>query len=237
MKDRVLYVDDEIENLKALKRVFQREPLEFLTYDSPIKALNEIDHINPAVVIADQCMPEMSGAEFLEGIASRQPTTVRMILTGQGDFESAVEAINKGHVYCYIEKPWNEDDLKTKVKSALEHQESIVGLHSIVDILADEIIENQKDHTAIQKLAGAVSDDLSQPLMIIAGYAKLLQNCLQGDEIPTHYLSNILLQVHRMEELQKKIKSISRRLCISHGHLSWKVVNALGSAESDPAKN
>jgi response regulator RpfG family c-di-GMP phosphodiesterase len=103
------------------------------------------------------------------------------------DFESAVEAINKGHVYCYIDKPWGEDDLKAKVKSALEHRESIVCLRSIVDILADEIIKNQKDHTAIRKLAGAVSD--------------------------------------------------SRRLCISHGHLSWKVVNTFGSAESDPAKN
>lgn len=235
MQARVLYVDDEIDNLKALQLLFQSEPFDLIIDHSPLNALNRIDHIQPAVVIADQRMPEMSGADFLAKVKRRHPATVRMMLTGYADFESAVEAINKGHVYSFIQKPWQADELKAKVRSALAHRESILGLRNIVEILADEILENQKDHKAIQKLAGAVYDDLSRPLMIIAGYTKLLQDSIADEEIPQRYLCNIMEQLRHIDALKNRIQSIARRLTASHGHFSKKVSDVIGSAERQTA--
>ena len=112
MKDKVLFVDDEQSNLKALKRLFRNEPFDFITYNSPTEALAKIEAIKPAVVISDQRMPEMSGTAFLEQVRNKQPHSVRIILTGHADLKAAMDAINNGHVFRFIQKPWNPEALK-----------------------------------------------------------------------------------------------------------------------------
>lgn len=216
MKPKVVYVDDEINNLKALKRLFRAESFDFITYDSPIQALSKIEKIKPAVVISDQCMPEMKGTDFLEIVKNKLPTSVRIILTGYADLESAIESINKGHVYSYIQKPWNDEDLKKQVESAIENQESIYWLRGLTDMLIDEIIEKQKDHKTIQKLSEAVCNELSQSLMIITGYLQLIKGHIKQDEMPNLYIENILSKIQDVEQLGKKIRSVSKKLTPSN---------------------
>lgn len=210
MKKKVLYVDDEPANLIALKRLFRDEPFELITETSPVKALSRIETLKPAVVISDQCMPEMQGTEFLKQVEYRHPDCVRIILTGQADLDAAMEAINEGHVFRFIQKPWDNDDLKTQVSAALEHRESIQCLRTMVDSLVDEVMDNEKARQSMRKLAAAVSRELNQPLMIVSGYIQLLQSLFKDDEIPRSYLANMFQQISRIEELTRKIQLIGR---------------------------
>jgi DNA-binding NtrC family response regulator len=210
MKKKVLYVDDEPANLIALKRLFRDEPFDLITETSPMKALSRIETLKPAVVISDQCMPEMQGTEFLKQVEYRHPDCVRIILTGQADLDAAMEAINEGHVFRFIQKPWDNDDLKTQVGAALEHRESIQCLRTMVDSLVDEVMDNEKSRQSMRKLAAAVSRELNQPLMIVSGYIQLLQSHFKDDEIPRSYLANMFQQINRIEELTRKIQLIAR---------------------------
>ncbi|MBT8341675.1 MAG: response regulator [Desulfatitalea sp.] len=207
--EKVLYVDDEVANLKALKRLFRDEPFGLVTYDSPIQALKDIKTLKPKVVISDHCMPEMAGTEFLEKVKQRLPDSTRIILTGQADLEAAVEAINKGSVYRFIQKPWDNDDLKAQIRSALAHQETIGCLRTMLDSLADEIMANDRTRRTIHKLSMALSSEMKRPLSVITGYAQLLQNALAGDALIHGYLSNIIIQLGILDELANKIESIS----------------------------
>jgi DNA-binding NtrC family response regulator len=210
MKAKVLYVDDDPSNLKAMSRLFRNESFDVVTDLSPINALSRIDTLKPEVVISDQRMPEMDGTIFLREVEYRYPDSVRIILTGHADLEAAMEAINQGHVFRFIQKPWDNDDLKTQVKAALEHQESIHCLRTIVDTLVDEVMDNEKAQKSTRKLAAAVCRELNQPLMIVGGYVQLLQAFFKDDEIPRSYLSNMFMQINRIEELIKKIQLIAR---------------------------
>jgi DNA-binding NtrC family response regulator len=210
MKKKVLYVDDEPANFAALKRLFRGESFDLVTETSPTKALSRIGALKPAVVISDQCMPEMPGTVFLKQVEYRHPDCVRIILTGQADLGAAMEAINEGHVFRFIQKPWDNNDLKAQVNAALEHRESIQCLRTMVDTLVDEVMNNEKSRQSMRKLAAAVSRELNQPLMIVNGYIQLLQSYYKDDDIPRSYLANMFQQLNRIEELTRKIQLIAR---------------------------
>jgi len=211
MKAKVLYVDDEQSSLMALKRLFRNEPYEFITYDSPIEALRKIELIKPAVVISDQRMPEMRGTVFLEHVKKMHPYSVRIILTGHADLEAAMEAINRDHVFRFIQKPWDDEELKIQVRAALEHQVSIHSLKAKVDALLDEIRDNEKALNSIRKLAVTVFTELEQPLMVMGAYAQLLQDAFKNDEIPCSYLAAMVSQIDQIGKLAQKMESIAHK--------------------------
>ncbi|GGF17447.1 response regulator [Echinicola rosea] len=118
-KIRILYVDDESNNLQAFKATFRRE-FKIHLAESAVKgreilAENEID-----IIITDQRMPEETGVEFLESIIDKHPEPIRILLTGYTDIQAVIDAINKGQVYHYLTKPWEEEYIKTVIKNAYE---------------------------------------------------------------------------------------------------------------------
>ncbi len=120
-RPRILVVDDEEAILETMTFTFQ-DDYEVFTSTDPRKALEILDENAPfAAVLTDQRMPEMSGVEFVSEVWRRHPNTVRMILTGFSDMEAIIKAINDGHVYSYITKPWEPDQLKQVMKQATEH--------------------------------------------------------------------------------------------------------------------
>ncbi len=117
----VLFVDDEANILKTLNRLFLDEDYDVHTALGGQKALELIDSgITPTVIVSDQRMPEMSGAEFLEKAKEKVPQSIRMVLTGYADINAAVDAINLGGIYRYILKPWNDEDLILTVREAVD---------------------------------------------------------------------------------------------------------------------
>ena len=119
----VLFVDDEVNILKALQRLMRNEPIKVLTANRPSEAFELIDRCAPQVIVSDQRMPEMSGVDFLSSVRDRHNDVVRMMLTGYTDMTIAVEAINKGEIFRLITKPWNDDELKATLRQAFDHHD------------------------------------------------------------------------------------------------------------------
>lgn len=113
----VLYLDDEELNLNAFRAAFRRVFKVYVTTE-PTEAVRILRDHPIEVIISDQKMPALSGVEFFELITPDHPTPVRMLLTGHADIDAVIDAINKGQVYKYISKPWNEAELQQLVEEA-----------------------------------------------------------------------------------------------------------------------
>jgi sigma-B regulation protein RsbU (phosphoserine phosphatase) len=116
---RVLLVDDEPKVLSALRRLLRREAFEVVATGSPEEALRLLREGAYAVVLADQRMPGMEGTRLLERAREVSPDTVRVMLTGHVDMRAAVEAINRGAVYRFVTKPWNDEELRQIVRQGV----------------------------------------------------------------------------------------------------------------------
>lgn len=119
----VLFVDDEPQILKALRRVMRREDVDVHTASSGAEALRILERASCQVVVSDQRMPEMSGVDLLAAVRERHPNIVRMMLTGFTEMDVAVEAINRGEIYRLITKPWNDDELRAILRQAFDHHD------------------------------------------------------------------------------------------------------------------
>jgi response regulator RpfG family c-di-GMP phosphodiesterase len=119
---RILCVDDEPNILSALRRLFRPQGYQVLTAESGAEGLKLLESEQVDVVISDMRMPEMDGARFLEQVRARWPDTVRMLLTGYADIQSILDAINRGEIYRYVTKPWDDNDILLIVRHALERK-------------------------------------------------------------------------------------------------------------------
>lgn len=119
---RVLFVDDEENNLKAYRASFRRE-MDVLVAPSASVALEILAKENVHVIVSDQRMPHMTGSEFLAIARQRHPECMRMLLTGYSDLEAVVRAVNEGGIYAYATKPLDENDLRLRIKQAFEIQQ------------------------------------------------------------------------------------------------------------------
>lgn len=119
----VLFVDDEVNILKAIQRLLRHEDMNVVTASRPQEALELLDKTGAQVVVSDQRMPDMSGVDLLASIRERHPDMIRMMLTGYTEMNIAVEAINRGEIYRLITKPWNDEELKATLRQAFDHHD------------------------------------------------------------------------------------------------------------------
>ena len=115
----ILYIDDEIHNLNAFKASFRRQFTVF-TAESAEDAKKILSENDIHVIISDQRMPRITGIEFFESIIEQYPEPIRILLTGYADINAVIDAINKGQVYKYFSKPWNEEELRHNIEKAYE---------------------------------------------------------------------------------------------------------------------
>jgi len=118
-----MFVDNAANVLEILKWIFNDEPYKVFVSESPEEALNTIKDTEFAVVLTDQKLPEMSGTEFLRMVKKRSPYTVGIIMTESIEPEMALDAIDRGYVYRFVIKPWNQEELKEAVRTAIENYE------------------------------------------------------------------------------------------------------------------
>ena len=115
----ILYVDDEEHNLTSFNSTFRRD-YEIHLASSGQLGLEIMKSHDIHLVITDQRMPDMTGIEFLEKIVPDYPDCIRIVMTGFSDMDAIIQAINKGRIYHYINKPWNRKELKLTIDHALE---------------------------------------------------------------------------------------------------------------------
>jgi len=140
LRHRVLVVDDEPDILDALQLTFEAD-YDVLLARGGSEGLELLAQIDVSVIVADQRMPEMTGAEFLARAAEIAPKSVRIMLTGYTDMEALITAVNSGHIYHYIAKPWEPEDLRLEVRRAVESFEMSAEL----DRRYDEITRLNQD--------------------------------------------------------------------------------------------
>lgn len=116
----LLFVDDESNILASLKRLFRPFGYRIFTAESGAQGLEILAREAIDLVISDMRMPEMNGAQFLEKVRLGWPETVRILLTGYAEIGATIDAINKGQIYRYIAKPWEDNDIVFAVRQALE---------------------------------------------------------------------------------------------------------------------
>lgn len=118
-KINILYVDDEENNLISFKATF-RIKYNISTAISGEEAKKVLAAKPIDIIITDQRMPNMTGVEFLESIIHDFPEPMRILLTGYADMNAVIEAINKGKIFHYLTKPWNEEELDMTIQRAYD---------------------------------------------------------------------------------------------------------------------
>lgn len=125
MTDAILFVDDEINVLNSLRRLFIDSDLKIMTAMNAFEGMDILKNNNISVIVSDNRMPGMTGIELLQNAKEVSPDSVRILITAYADIKSAIDAINKGEVYKFITKPWNDHDLKEIVFNAVHRHDVI----------------------------------------------------------------------------------------------------------------
>ncbi|MDH5831408.1 EAL domain-containing protein [Luteimonas sp. M1R5S18] len=121
----LLLLDDEENVLRSLVRLFRRDGYKVLTASSTREAFDLLASNTVQVIVSDQRMPDMSGTEFLAKVRDLYPDTVRMVLSGYTDLATITEAINRGSIYRFLTKPWNDDELRSHIEAAFRSHERL----------------------------------------------------------------------------------------------------------------
>jgi two-component system sensor histidine kinase/response regulator len=221
-KQTILCVDDEIDNVQALERIF-RPKFNVLKATSGLQALDILDlHRGPvAAIITDQRMPQMTGVEFLAKTIEKFPDTIRLLLTGYTDVESVVSAVNNGEIYRYLTKPWDPVDLEATVTQAVDRFLLGRELKEKNAALEKALSELQTLDHAKNQFMILINHELKTPLTSIISFSDLMKEtklseeqeiCLQRIKKGADRLKNLIddvLIVVGSETRTLKVKAIA----------------------------
>jgi len=197
---KLLYVDDEVDNLSVFKAAFNKE-FDVVTMESPIQARELCETIKFEIIVVDQRMPELTGIEFLSQIKDSQKESVKILLTGYSEYQVAIDAINKCKVFYYCTKPWKKNDLKIVLLKAIDFFE----LNRNNQYLVDKLTVTLKE---LEVFLYRASHDLRSPITTQIGLLKLLQEEVVGNA--RNYLDMIEETIFKLEKTAEKISELSR---------------------------
>ena len=181
-KPFLLCLDDEIDNLDALERIF-RKKYNVLKALTPKEAFDHLDqHPQMSVIISDQRMPQITGVEFLEKSIATHPDTVRILLTGYTDIDSVISAVNQGQIYRYLTKPWDPVDLQNTVDQACEKYLLRQELKIKNFELQQALNELRNLDQAKSQFMILINHELKTPLTSIISFTGLLKETVLSDE-------------------------------------------------------
>jgi phosphoserine phosphatase RsbU/P len=162
-KPSILVVDDDPFVLEALETILKREDYEVYKATDGFNALQLIKQHSPAVIMCDQFMPGITGIEVLKQTQEMLPESIRILITAAVDSQTAIDAINVGHVNQYITKPWKNENLLRVVRDSLEKYKLIKENHFLQDLIFYQHQELQKSHDNLMedlKLGASIHEQL-----------------------------------------------------------------------------
>ncbi len=170
----LLFVDDEPSILSSLKRLFRPHGYQLLTAESGTQGLELLAKENVDLVISDMRMPVMDGARFLEQVRQRWPETIRILLTGYADIEATIAAINKGEIYRYINKPWDDNEIVLIVREALERKRLERENGRLNSVVEAQNAELRALNAGLEQKVAERTEDLKKALkMVQSAHGKL----------------------------------------------------------------
>lgn len=203
----VLYIDDEANNLQSFRATLRKD-FKIYTAINAEEGLKiaKVEEIH--VVIADQRMPGMTGTEFFEQMVKINPDPVRILLTGYSDIASVIDAINKGEVYRFIDKPWNIEQIKNSIKNAAD-------IFFMRRELKEKSVKLQKLHSEMNQFVYSLSHELRGPLMSISGISKLAKLEV-SDPNALEYFEMIDTATGKLDDFIYKMLDFYRSTKIDH---------------------
>jgi signal transduction histidine kinase len=196
-KIRVLYIDDEVNNLLSFQAAFRRKYKIYIA-SSGAEGMNILnDEKDIQVIICDQRMPHSTGVEFFQVVRKAFPHPVRILLTGYTDAEAIIAAINKGEIFRYIKKPWDEFELQNAVQNAYE-------LYTTRQQLKKKVSELERTNDELNRFVYSTSHDLRSPLASVMGILNLarMENSVED---PNNYMGMIETCMNKMDIFIQKI--------------------------------
>jgi len=156
IKHKILLLDDERNILNALTRLLRSEERQIFTAETVAEAWKQLREVGGVdLVISDNRLPDISGIDFLVKVRQLFPDTIRILITGYPGLDSAIEAINKGQVYRYIPKPWENEELRLIVKQALDYYDVVRDNRALLRIArhqAELLKEAQKKYPQLSQI-------------------------------------------------------------------------------------
>jgi DNA-binding NtrC family response regulator len=155
MRHKVLIVDDEPQVIEVMKQFLEAEGYEVFTAESAENALKVLNDGAIDVVISDELMSGISGTQFLGIVRHDYPDTIRILLTGHADLETAINAINIGEIYRFFTKPCSFGELEVTLKQAIKQKELVVESRRLLQAYKQQsavIKKLEKRHPGMTKI-------------------------------------------------------------------------------------
>ena len=212
----VLFVDDEENILKAIKRLLLEESYETLTASSGEEALKLLrNQKDIGLIVSDQRMPGMQGVDVLKQASEISPDTLKIMLTGYADINAAIDAINKGGAFRYITKPWKDDELIQVIRDAV-HRYSLIRENKRLT----EIVKKQNEE--LKQWNDQLQYFVQEQTIEIQNKNKELQAL--NKKFKTNFDNSILafselieLRDRRVRNHSKNISEVSRKVAMKMG--------------------
>lgn len=211
---KVLYVDDEINNLSSFKASF-RFDYKILIAQSATEAFTYLSqHPDIQIILCDQRMPVRTGVDFLEQVRKQYPKPVRMLITGYTDVESVIDAINRGNVFRYIKKPWTEEE----IRAAVEEGYKFYMTNSLLSLKNEEL---QAAYNALDEFSYSVTHGLRDPILSVVSLVEIAKNV---DDMPPDAAELIEMIGQAMLQLDSFIENTHDHHRMKHGKMEYKEV-------------
>lgn len=172
----VLLVDDEPGVLSALRRLLRPTGYRVFTAESAAAALELLASVEVDVVVSDMRMPNMNGAEFLAAVKALYPDTVRILLTGYSELDSAVHAINEGGVYHYLNKPWDDQELLLTLRNAVEQRALQREAARLTELTRQQNAALREFNTELEVQVHARTEEIRQTVLFLEDAQHDLKN-------------------------------------------------------------
>lgn len=195
-KIKILYLDDELGNLQSFYASFRRKYQVFITHDQQ-EAFDIIKREFPEIVITDQRMPVVTGVEFLYSVNLIHPDAIKILTSAYSDISAVIDAVNKGHIFNYIKKPWDVNDVELILENAVKY------------FMAGETIKQQlkkleKTNDELNRFVYSASHDLRAPITTIRGLLNMAKEDIT-DPLSVQYFSLIEESVSRLDSFIRSI--------------------------------
>ncbi len=207
MTDKILCVDDDVNLLAGIQRNLRKqfrldtapggaEGLELLTRQGPY-----------AVVVADMRMPNMNGVEFLCACRAKFPDTVRIMLTGDADQETAVQAVNQGQVFQFLNKPCPPDALAGALENGLRQYRLVMTQREMVQLQ----LQHAQKMVVVGQMAASIAHDFNNILTVIGGLAELAIVRSERNERVSQTLKDLHEAVASGSDLTRQLVGFCRK--------------------------
>lgn len=215
----LLIVDDEPDVVQSLRDLLRRE-YHVLGATHARDGLRLLHEQPVQVVMSDQRMPEISGVEFLRGVRRACPEAIRLLFTGYADIKAVIDAINEGHVYRYITKPWDPDELVTVLHQASEQYDLLQERQRLLEDLRRKNQELEQANAELRQanalkeaFINVASHELRTPLTILLSLPELALRMPNQNPLTADWFRRIQQSGTRLHRLVEQLLQMLRAGC------------------------